>query len=374
MYFFCSFFKKSIFSLGNILGGVMVLSVFLAPVSGFCGDTFTITDTAGRKVEIPTNLQRIVTGPVVMPNLIFAVDGSGDKLVGMHPMSKSAWKNSVLKIMAPGMGKATTDFIQGGFKMNVEEVLKLNPDVVFQVSFEKGNIEQFEKLSIPVIVTHEGLRNLDQYLEKHISLAGKVLRKEERAKELIADFKSADQMIAKRLNKIPKEKWPKGLILFNVEKLMATGTGSFANYWLNHTGAENVAKAIKTSPRGATVNMEQILAWNPEVIYITNFCPTKPEDLYNNTIPGQDWREISAVKNRRVYKIPLGEYRWYPPSGDSSLMLKWMAQKNHPEQFADYDIRKEIFSHFTNIYNFKLSEAQIDRILNPASTGSWREK
>ncbi len=344
-----SFLQKSAVFSRNILGGVMLLSIFFIPCNGFSKETFTITDTAGRKVELPVNLQRIVTGPVVMPNLIFAVDGTGDKLVGMHPMSKSAWKNSVLKIMAPGMAKASTDFIQGGFKMNVEEVLKLEPDVVFQVSFEEGNIAQLEKLGIPVIVTHEGLKNLDQYLERHISLVGKVLRKEERAAQLIADFKAADQMIAQRLTDIPKEKWPKGLILFNVEKLMATGTGSFANYWLN-------------------------LAWNPEVIYITNFCPTKPEDLYNNTIPGQDWREISAVKNKRVYKIPLGEYRWYPPSGDSSLMLKWMAQKNHPEQFSDYDIREEIRSHFTNIYNFKLSEAQIDRILNPAATGSWKEK
>ncbi len=352
----------------------MLLTLLFIPCNGFSEESFTITDTAGRKVELPVNLQRIVTGPVVMPNLIFAVDGTGDKLVGMHPMSKSAWKNSVLKIMAPGMAKAATDFIQGGFKMNVEEVLKLKPDVVFQVSFEEGNIAQFEQLGIPVIVTHEGLRNLDQYLEKHISLVGKVLRKEERAKQLITDFKAADQMIAQKLAGLPKEQWPKGLILFNVEKLMVTGTGSFANFWLNHTGAENVAKGIKTSPRGATVNMEQILAWNPEVIYITNFCPTRPEDLYKNTVPGQDWSEIEAVKNKRVYKIPLGEYRWYPPSGDSSLMLKWMAQKNHPEQFSDYDIRKEIRTHFTHIYNFKLSEAQIDRILNPASTGSWREK
>ncbi len=360
----------------NILGRIFVLAIVLAviPSMGFSKEHFTITDTAGRKVEIPVNLKRIVTGPVVMPNLIFAVDGSGDRLVGMHPMSKSAWKNSILKIMAPGMAKAQTGFIQGGFKMNIEEVLKLKPDVVFQVSFEKGNIEQLEKLGIPVVVTHEGLRNLDHYLEKHFRLVGKVLRKEERANELIADFKAADSMIAKKLADIPRETWPKGLILFNVEKRMATGSGSFANYWLNHTGAENVAREIKTSPRGATVNMEQILAWNPDVIYITNFCPTRPEDLYNNAIPGQDWREINAVKNHRVYKIPLGEYRWYPPSGDSSLMLKWMAQKNHPRHFGDYDIRQEIRSHFEKIYDFKLSEAQIDRILSPVSTGSWREK
>ncbi len=49
---------------------------------------------------------------------------------------------------------------------------------------------------------------------------------------------------------------------------------------------------MKTSPRGASVGVEQILAWNPEVIYITNFCETMLEDLYQNRIKGQDWSKV----------------------------------------------------------------------------------
>jgi iron complex transport system substrate-binding protein len=364
---------------GDMLAPVVVLlSLFLLavffPAAGLAKDTFTIKDTAGREVDIPLNLKRIVTAPVVMPNLIFAVEGSGDKLVGMHPMSKSAWKNSILKVMAPGMAGASTGFIRGGFKMNIEEVLKLKPDLVFQVSFEPGDIEQLTKLGIPVIATHEKMKSLDDYLVKHITLVGKVLRKEKRADELINDFNTAKKTIQAKVASIPEKDRPKGLILFNVEKLLATGTGSFANFWLSSTGAENVARELKTSPRGISVNMEQILLWNPEVIYITNFCPTQPDDLYQNKLPGQDWSEVSAVKNRRVYKIPLGEYRWYPPSGDSSLMLKWMAKKNHPRLFADYDMRGEIRRHFKKIYNYPITEAQIDRVLNPLATGSWNQK
>ena len=357
-----------------VFGALLILCGLLFPPAGMASETFTMKDTAGREIKVPLNLKRIVTAPVVMPNLIFAVDGSGDRLVGMHPMSKSAWKNSILRIMAPGMAKARTDFIRGGFKMNIEEVLKLKPDLVFQVSFEPGDIEQLTKLGIPVIATHEKMKSLDDYLVKHITLVGQVLKKEKRAEELIADFNGAKNTIQAKVASIPAGDRPKGLILFNVEKLLATGTGSFANFWLNSTGAENVAKDLKTSPRGVSVNMEQILVWNPEVIYITNFCPTQPEDLYRNKVPGQDWSEIAAVKNRRVYKIPLGEYRWYPPSGDSSLMLKWMAQKNHPKLFADYDIRDEIKKHFRKIYNFAITEAQIDRVLNPLATGAWTEK
>lgn len=351
-----------------------LVSFSALPVEAHAADYFTITDTAGRTVKIPKKLERIVTGPVVMPNLIFAVDGTGEKIAGMHPMSKSAWMNSILKLMAPELEKAETKFIQGGFKMNIEEVLKLEPDLVFQVSFEKANIEQLEKLGIPVVVTHEGLKELDQYLEKHIELVGRVLGKEERAAELIDDFNRTRKMIAERVEKIPQEKKPKGLILFNAEKLMATGTGSFANFWLSETGAVNVAAEIKTSPRGSSVNMEQIMVWNPDVIFITNFCPTRPEDILENKIPGQDWRSINAVKNGRVYKIPLGEYRWYPPSGDSSLMLKWTATKIHPDLFKDLDIKEEIKAHFKKIYNYELNDKQVEKILNPSTTGAWREK
>lgn len=339
---------------------------------GSTGQTYTITDTAGRHVDLPWPLKRIVTGPVVMPNLIFAVDGSGEKLVGMHPMSKSAWQHSVLSVMAPEMEKAETGFVQGGFKMNIEEVIKLKPDVVFQVSFEGGDVEQLEKVGIPVIVTHEGLNDLDEYLVEHIRLVGRVLRKEARAAELIDDFNAAKETIAARVAAIPEKDRPRALILFNAEKLMATGTGSFANFWLKTTGAVNVAEDIKTSPRGSTVNMEQIIAWNPEVIYITNFCPTQPEDLIENRLSGQDWRGIDAVENGRVYKIPLGEYRWYPPSGDAGLMLKWMARKNHPDIFKDYDIKEEIKKHFLKVYHFQLTGPQVDRILKPSPTGSWR--
>lgn len=47
-------------------------------------------------------------------------------------------------------------------------------------------------------------------------------------------------------------------------------------------------------------------------------------------LQGQDWNQLKAVKNKQVYKVPLGIYRWYPPNGDAPLVLKWMAQHNHP--------------------------------------------
>jgi iron complex transport system substrate-binding protein len=115
----------------------------------------------------------------------------------------------------------------------------------------------------------------------------------------------------------------------------------------------------------AVVNMEQIYQWDPEIIYITNFSETMPEDLMGNKVKGQDWSRIRAIKEKKVYKIPLGIYRWYPPCTDSPLMLKWMARKNHPEKFQEMSIEKEIKTYYQKFYKYQLNEKQIKRILNP---------
>lgn len=92
----------------------------------------------------------------------------------------------------------------------------------------------------------------------------------------------------------------------------------------------------------------------------------QPEDLYTNGIGSFDWSTLEAVKNKQVHKVPLGIYRWYPPSGDAPLMLKWMAQKNYPALF-DYDINEEIKAYYTKFYDYNLTDEEVDSILHPVS-------
>jgi iron complex transport system substrate-binding protein len=341
--------------------------IFLLSSNIFAKD---IKDAVGRDVTIKSN-KRIVTAPVVLPAMIYAVSNDDKNIVGMHPMSKKAWKNSLLKKMAPGFKDASTSFIKGGFNINVEELIKLDPSVVFQIASQKKAAKQLESLGIPVMLTPGGGRDFYNYFKATLRTLGDLTDNQKRAKFIWNDFDSTLSMIDKQTKSIPMDKKPKGLIFFNVEQLAATGKGSFAQFWLNKTGATNVASSIKTSPRGASVSMEQVMQWNPDVIYISNFCETMPEDLYENKIAGQDWSNIDAVKNKRVYKIPLGQYRWYPPSSDSSLMLKWMAQKNHPELFT-YSMKSEIKKHFDFMYKYDVNEKEIDMILNPKSTGTFK--
>ena len=76
------------------------------------------------------------------------------------------------------------------------------------------------------------------------------------------------------------------------------------------------------------MTIEQVLTWNPQVILLGNFDAAMPSDIYGDP----RWQSVEAVKARRVYKFPLGGYRWDPPSQESALGWIWLAGLLHPER------------------------------------------
>ena len=83
---------------------------------------------------------------------------------------------------------------------------------------------------------------------------------------------------------------------------------------------------------------------------------------------------MKAVQEKKVYKYPLGMYRWFPPASDTPLVLKWMAQMNQPELFADVDMEEEVRSYYNEFYHVELTDEEIDQIFHPASEASGLSK
>lgn len=331
-----------------------------------------IMDQNGRKVTIPAKVENVVTTRILpFPSVYFLANGNCQGLVGIHPASKSAAEVSMLAKLAPEILNAETGFINGDV-LNIEELLSLNPDLVYFLGTNKKVEEEFNKLEVPAVAIQtmalaDG--NSIETLSSWLKLLGSIGNNEERAEKIIRNAYEATGMIESRIWNIPKEEKPGALILFNHgnKQTKVSGNHFFGQYWLEATGARNVAEDLNVMP---TVDMEQIYKWDPEIIYITNFSTTMPEDLYQNAIQGEDWSTISAVKNKRVYKIPLGVYRWFPPSADTPLMLKWMATKNQPELFQDINMDNEIREFYKEYYSYELNDEEIRMILNPVREGA----
>lgn len=319
-----------------------------------------IIDDRGKSIKIPTEVCRIVSLCKPFAEIIWTVDGTGERIVGIHPSAKVALENSMLGKLAPELKDAGTEFTEmSTFDVNVEELVKLKPDLVFQWTSKIKEIEKMEQAGITVV----GVAYHKEGMEEHervphwLELIGKILNKEDRSSELAQYYRNTVEEITAITSTIPEDKKPVILNLRSLEQLRA-----FYFPWFETAGAID---PMKDATNMTTLNMEQVLTWNPDIIYISNFCDKMPEDLLKNNIKGQDWNDVKAVKNGQVYKIPLGTYRWGPPNTESSLCMWWAASIQHPELFKNYPIKQRIKDFYQKFYNYELSDKELEWILNP---------
>ena len=328
-----------------------------------------VTDQLGRDVTIPGKIERVVTGGILPYfSTWYVATNSTKEIVGMHPNSYNAAKNSILAKISPDVLNAKTSYIQNG-EVNVEELLKVEPQLYVEISTNEDSINKVTEAGIPVVAVQaidaaaaEPLATFNSWL----TLTSKITGTTDRADRFLQEGEKVQSELDAKLKDVEKEDKPRALILFmhNDKSITVGGSNFFGNQWLNATGAIDVAENDVEGRK--EVNMEQIYAWNPDIIYITNFTETQPVDLLENKVNGQDWSQVKAVQDGKVYKIPLGIYRWFPPSGDAPLMLKWMAQKNHPELFT-YKIEDEIKTYYKDFYEFDVTDEEVHAILNPSS-------
>jgi len=326
-------------------------------------ETRTVTDALGREVTIPAEFERVVALPIPIPSVFFTIDGTGERIVGMHPSSYAAVEGSILGRIAPELLEAETEFVTQGFQVNIEELLALEPDIVFQWASRTEEIEKIEAAGLPVIAVGGGgqdFRNAREWLR----LVGEVTGRTERLEELIAFHRETEAMIEERIADVPESERPRAMV-FHHPPLQAR-----AYAWLEAGGGRNVATGMPSWI--SEINIEQVYEWNPEIIYITNFTAVQPEDLINNRVEGFDFSPVTAVQNGEVYKIPMGAYRWDPPNQESPLMLMWLAKNHYPSRFEDIDIEEEIRSFYSTFYDYMPNQEEIDAILSSPGTERWK--
>lgn len=334
--------------------------------------TRTIVDHTGQEVTIPAQINRIVIGSILpLPSVYCMFTGSADKIVGMHPSSMAAAQNSYLAKVFPEITKVDSSFVQNG-AVNIEEVLKLKPDVVFYNANNEEERQIYESAGIPTIgfsVSLSDYNCVETYAD-WIDLLGKIFGDTSRADKIIELGRQVEKDILAKTNQIAEEDKPRVLLLFNYNDsgLVAGGDSWFSSYWIETAGGRNVAKEIKMQGK---INMEQVYEWNPDIIFLTNFSPRLAEDLINNTVEGDDWSVVKAVKEGRVYKFPLGMYRWFPPASDTPLVLEWLAKTMQPEVFADLDMDKEITEYYKKYYGCDLKAEDLQAIYNPVRAAAY---
>ena len=328
--------------------------------------THTVVDHAGNEVAVPVDVNRIAVCSILpLPSVLAVFFDSAEKIVAMASGSYSAAENSLLGELYPELLDAETAFIEGG-SLNVEELMKLAPDVVFYSTAEAEVGEQLRNAGFCALAVSVNKWEYDaiETLNNWIALLSEIFPENDK-KQLVAEYSaSIYKLVQERVGEIPEKERVMFLYKYSDTAIMTSGAKFFGQWWAEAIGAQNVGQEM-TTDNSVTVNMEQIYTWNPSLIFVTNFTTAYPEDLYGNTIGNYDWSPVDAVKNQRVYKMPLGMYRSYTPGVDTPMTLLWLAQTAYPEVFSDIDVLEETRKYYKEVFNIDLTESQAAAIFAP---------
>ena len=334
--------------------------------------TRTVIDHDGVEVTLPEKVERIVVCDILpLPSVLAVFFDSAEKIVGMSGTSMNAAEKGLLGELYPEILEAETGFIDGS-TVNAEELMKLQPDVVFYNASRKELGEQLRKAGFPAVAISVNKWDYDciETLNQWAALLGEIFPENDKREAVAAYSDKVYKMVQERVQSIPQQKRVLYLYQYSESNLLTSGRKFFGQWWADAIGAVNVAQEL-TTDNSVSVNMEQIYAWNTELIFITNFTTAQPADLYENTVGVYDWSGIDAVQNRQVYKMPLGMYRSYTPGADTPLTLLWMAKTAYPEQFADIDILAETKAYYSEVFGVELTDQQAASIFAPdADAGS----
>ncbi|MDX9801433.1 MAG: hypothetical protein RBT69_08875, partial [Spirochaetia bacterium] len=110
---------------------------------------FSVTDSRGETVELPSEVKSIAAFPAPLPHIIVYLDGDAKRIKGLHPLAKKAAEVSVLSKIAPSLLEAEDNFLTGSL-LNTEELLKINPDVFFTDQVLQG-MDKLKESGLPVV-------------------------------------------------------------------------------------------------------------------------------------------------------------------------------------------------------------------------------
>jgi iron complex transport system substrate-binding protein len=332
-----------------VLGATLTCPLLAQPVK--------VEDQRGKTIELAAPAERIITIPIPMAAVIMALDGSSKRLVGIHPQARKSIADGFLKRVFPEALEITADVVRGGqFNPNLESILGLRPDLVVQWTEPADLIASLERAGLRVA----GLFNdppTQEVNERNLTIVGELIGRGDRIRALLTRHRETQTRIAAVAAAIPQDKRPRALYFREFGMTMRpAGSNNYRDYAISLSGGRNAAADLKGM--SAAVNVEQIIRWNPDVILLGAFDDSTPHMVSS----APELAGIEAVKNRRVYKMPHGGYRWDPGSHESFLAWQWASMLLHPNRF-DFDLRSDMRRSYEFFYNYKLGDSEIDDIL-----------
>jgi len=313
------------------------------------------TDSAGRLVQIPANIERIAPSGGLAQIVLYTL--CPDKILGLPSRFNEAQKKyfpaKYHNLPVFGQFYGTSD-------LNMEALIAAKPDIIIDVGEAKSTIKEDldniqKQTGIPVIFVEAVLETMPSAYRTLGSLT---------------DSKENAEVLAAYIERTLSEAKIKRAAIPDAKKLRVyygggkggrtvNVAGSIHADVLEYAGAINVADTGKVDGRGmADVSAETVLLWNPDVVLFT------VDSIYNTVANDSGWQGIKAIKTGRYYEVPSEPYNWLgrPPSVHRVLGIKWLGNLLYPDVW-DSDIIADTKEFFELFYHCAISTDDVKALL-----------
>jgi iron complex transport system substrate-binding protein len=280
-----------------------------------------VVDHAGREREIPVEINKVFTTGLM--GSIFLYTLAPEKMIGWN---NDIYEETLPYIRAeyaslPVLGRWTGTDMTG----SIEELMKLSPDILINVGtisdeWIEISDEIENQLGIPVLMVSGEFYDISKAYE----FMGDLLDQEKRAKTLADYARNTEKEIAELQNSLEGIEKKRTYLASGPDGLETASKGTINVELLELMGGEIV---VETGGGRMEVSIEQVLLYDPEVIFVSGDSKTITDSVI--------WNSVSAVKNSQVYSIPKVPFDWMnrPPSIMRLIGAKWVGKALYPELF-----------------------------------------
>lgn len=310
----------------------------------------TIVDGNGREVEIPSNVERIVCVGVGALRYTCYMDAQ-DLVVGVEDYETQPGMDRLYNYV--NFDRFTNlPVIGGNGDPYVEELINADPQVIVMTAKASVDPDELQaKTGIPVVLIPGSDTTLDDSAYETIRILGELYGREERAEALTEYLHGMEKDLNDRTAGVSDK--PTAYVGGVSFKGIHGFEGTEAHYGpFALIDANNLADTTD-QPGAFNVDLEQVLAWDPDVIFVDfngldliNADYAEHPDYYNSLTAVQEGKVFSQIS-----------FRSYASNLETALSDAYYAATIlYPDQFADVDMEEkagEIFQMLlgSNPYN-----------------------
>lgn len=323
------------------------------PAAEKASATRIFTDDAGREVEVPTKISRIVPSGPLAQIVLFAI--APEMFVGLA----SKWYDTAQGIIAdeyfdlPYFGQ-----LYGSADLNIEQLALAAPQIIIDIGEPKDSItEDLDTLQAQTTIPSVFISATLETMPETYRTLGKLLGKEEKGEALASFCEKVYSRTVSIMEKVGDNKVD-ALYVLGEEGLNVLANGSYHAELIDML-TNNIAVVDNPMSKGTgnEVTMEQIAVWNPDFIVFA------PDSIYDTVAEKDTWDQISAIQSGSYIEVPDVPHNWMgsPPSVQRYLGMIWLTAELYPE-FCDYDVKADILEYYELFYGCTLTDEQYDAL------------